>query len=392
MCTVRNKGTGKISHEIMAWRFIRMQYEKVVKLLIRPPRSQYSIEDLGDRVFDIVRLYPPKQAHKITKIERTDLRIKNLRNMHIVASHWVPVPKSEEPGTHAGVEEGARKAPCVLYLHGNSSCRLAVLRVLHMLLQIGVTVCAMDFTGSGGSEGEYVSLGHHESRDVKAVVDYLQVHRNVGKLGIWGFSMGAATTLLYSSNMDNRVVHQCSAVVADSPFMSLTALCEDLLSKSASSLNHIIISQAISMVSDSVRYRAGFDIADCSPIDWVPKSTTPTMFVHGEDDKFIAMAHSQKLHGAHGAPVKDIKIIKGDHTSPRPLKSLIETALFFHWHLCREETTAGRKTAKEEQRRGVSFDADSYREMEQLPLSSVLERLAERKLLTALPWRIRISR
>jgi len=30
-----------------------------------------------------------------------------------------------------------------------------------MLLEAGFNVCCFDFAGSGNSEGEYVSLGHH---------------------------------------------------------------------------------------------------------------------------------------------------------------------------------------------------------------------------------------
>ncbi len=77
--------------------------------------------------------------------------------------------------------------PCVIYLHGNSGSRLDAADALHTLLPHGVTgknmpnailLCAFeteilvfllycavftfDFSGSGASQGEYVSLGHFE--------------------------------------------------------------------------------------------------------------------------------------------------------------------------------------------------------------------------------------
>ena len=50
-------------------------------------------------------------------------------------------------------------------------------------------VILLDFAGSGLSEGEFVTLGINEVRDVETVVNYL---RNRSKdIFLWGRSMGA---------------------------------------------------------------------------------------------------------------------------------------------------------------------------------------------------------
>ena len=54
--------------------------------------------------------------------------------------------------------------PCMIYMHGNASCRLEALPQLSLCLSLGVTLCALDFAGSGLSDGEYVSLGCFEVR------------------------------------------------------------------------------------------------------------------------------------------------------------------------------------------------------------------------------------
>ncbi len=66
-------------------------------------------------------------------------------------------------------ERPAKELPCVVYLHGNSSCRAACLDSLEVVLGVGATVFALDFAGSGQSEGEYVTLGEYEKDDVAAV-------------------------------------------------------------------------------------------------------------------------------------------------------------------------------------------------------------------------------
>lgn len=52
-------------------------------------------------------------------------------------------------------------------MHGNSSARLEALPQLTLALSLGATLVAFDFSGSGLSGGEYVSLGYYEKDDVK---------------------------------------------------------------------------------------------------------------------------------------------------------------------------------------------------------------------------------
>ncbi len=72
------------------------------------------------------------------------------------------------------------------------------LRSWHLLPR-GVTVFALDFAGSGRSEGAWVSLGAHEVGDLAAAVAYLRAEGSVSTLALWGRSMGAVTALLYAA-------------------------------------------------------------------------------------------------------------------------------------------------------------------------------------------------
>lgn len=67
-----------------------------------------------------------------------------------------------------------------------------------LLLPEDMTVFCLDLSGSGKSEGEYISLGWYERDDVQTVVDYLRGTGTVATIGLWGRSMGAVTALLHS--------------------------------------------------------------------------------------------------------------------------------------------------------------------------------------------------
>ncbi len=91
------------------------------------------------------------------------------------------------------------------------------------VLEAGFNFCSFDFTGSGISTGEYVSLGYREAEDVRTVINYLYGEIGVRDVVLWGRSMGAVAALIYSANAHSIV----SGLVLDSPFKDLKKLIKE---------------------------------------------------------------------------------------------------------------------------------------------------------------------
>ena len=108
-------------------------------------------------------------------------------------------------------------------MHGNSSCRLEALEVIHYLLPSNITLFCFDFAGCGMSEGEYISLGWWEREDVNIIVEHLRKERRVSTIGLWGRSMGAVTALLHGDR-DPSI----AGMVLDSAFTNLKVLAGEL--------------------------------------------------------------------------------------------------------------------------------------------------------------------
>lgn len=89
--------------------------------------------------------------------------------------------------------------PCVIYCHGNSSCRVEAKELVPYLAKENITLFCFDWPGCGKSEGDYISLGWYERDELNVIVDYLRTHRKVSAVALWGRSMGAATTLMHAS-------------------------------------------------------------------------------------------------------------------------------------------------------------------------------------------------
>ena len=278
-----------------------VDYDDVWKALIRPPKDEYLESDLGPKQFLIEnKLYT-----------RTDIELKNKRGHKIVCSHWEPKIRLVE------------RLPCVVYLHGNCSSRLEAVSEAKILLPMNITLFALDFSGCGKSEGEYISLGWYEKEDVECVIEYLRKTNSVSTIGLWGRSMGAVTALMYSVT-DPTI----AGIVLDSPFSSLNLLVKELV-KEKISLPDFIISSAISVVKSSVKKRAKFDLNDIEPINFAGSCFIPALFCSAKDDNFVKPHHSKKLFDVYQGE-KNITSVDGDHNSVRPKYFKDSAAIFFY--------------------------------------------------------------
>lgn len=278
-------------------------YQQLVNSIIRPPRCNYSMQHLGPKEFSFCGV----------PFKRTDFQLRNKRDMKIECSHWEP-----------SIRKSA-VLPCVVYMHGNASGRIEAIHCLSMVLSLGVSLLAFDFTGSGMSDGEYVSLGAFEKDDLDAVVEHLRTGGTTSTIALWGRSMGAATALLHGER-DPSI----AAMILDSPFSSLVTLAEELVEKGRKQgmfAPSLVVSIVIRWIRQSVRAEAGFDIHDLAPIDKADRCFIPALFVAAKEDSFIPITHSQAIYDVYMGD-KNIILVDGDHSSPRP-RFLFDSASIF---------------------------------------------------------------
>ena len=171
----KQKKPGKIA-------MIRMGYEQLVCTVVRPPRVNYTVEDLGMVCKRINGCF----------VERKDFDVENARGEILKCSKWCPTK-----ATHRHI----------LYLHSNSSCRLAVVRspLLQTAVSLESTLVAFDFAGCGISDGDVVTLGINEKDDIGRVVAQIKRDDPDAEIVIWGRSMGALDSTPWMGWMPGRV-------------------------------------------------------------------------------------------------------------------------------------------------------------------------------------------
>ncbi|XP_021729674.1 uncharacterized protein LOC110696639 isoform X2 [Chenopodium quinoa] len=278
--------------------------EQLVNFIIRPPRAEYSPEhDLLDQEFML----------KGKWYQRKDVEIKNSRGDVLQCSHYAPLVKPD-----------GKLLPCVIYCHGNSGCRADASEAAIILLPLNITVFTLDFSGSGLSGGEHVTLGWNEKDDLKAVVDYLRSDGNVSMIGLWGRSMGAVTSLMYGAE-DPSI----AGMVLDSPFSDLVDLMMELVDTYKVRLPKFTVKFAIQYMRRAIMKKAKFDIMDLNTIKVAKSSFVPVLFGHAIDDDFIQPHHSERIHDVYMGDKNFIKF-EGDHNSPRPQFYFDSISIFFN--------------------------------------------------------------
>ncbi|PHU30547.1 hypothetical protein BC332_02640 [Capsicum chinense] len=289
--------------------------EQLVNFIIRPPRAEYDPKnDLLDEEFML----------KGKWYQRKDLEVKNSRDEVLKCSHYIPLIRPE-----------GKPLPCVVYCHGNSGCRADASEAAIILLPLNITVFTLDFSGSGLSGGEHVTLGWNEKDDLRAVVEYLRTDGNVSLIGLWGRSMGAVTSLMYGAE-DPSI----AGMVLDSPFSDLVDLMMELVDTYKIRLPKFTVKFAIQYMRRAVLKKAKFDITELNTIKVAKSCFVPVLLGHAVDDDFIQPHHSDHVFEAY---MGDKNIIKfdGDHNSPRPQFYFDSISIFFNNVLQPPEDEAG---------------------------------------------------
>ncbi|XP_074302685.1 uncharacterized protein LOC141634395 [Silene latifolia] len=278
--------------------------EQLINFIIRPPRAEYSPEhDLLDQEFLL----------KGKWYQRKDIEIKNSRGDVLQCSHYITL-----------VNPDGKALPCVIYCHGNSGCRADASEAAIILLPLNISVFTLDFSGSGLSGGEHVTLGWNEKDDLKAVVEYLRSDGNISTIGLWGRSMGAVTSLMYGAE-DPSI----AGMVLDSPFSDLVDLMMELVDTYKVRIPKFTIKFAIQYMRRAILKKAKFDIMDLNTIKVAKYSFVPVLFGHAIDDDFIQPHHSERIIDVYMGDKNIIKF-EGDHNSPRTQFYFDSISIFFN--------------------------------------------------------------
>ena len=190
---------------------------------------------------------------------------------------------------------GDDSGPHLIFVHGIGSVRSGdkAVGLAARIVGLGYNVLMFDLRGHGSSGGDKVSGGFYERADVLGAFDYL-LRRGVdiGRVGLMGFSMGAATSIMAAAQ-EPRI----TALAADSTYANAS----ELIAREAARKTPIpgwltpVFMPASKLIANGIY---GIDIGSLVPEESVADLGYPVLVIHGTEDKRIPLEQGQRVADA----------------------------------------------------------------------------------------------
>lgn len=190
---------------------------------------------------------------------------------------------------------GEREGPTVILVHGIGAVRSAnrLVDLASRLVDRGFNILMFDLRCHGTSGGEFISAGYFERQDLLGAFDFL-LRRGIPpeRIGIVGFSMGAATTVLAAAEEP-----AICALVVDSSYAKASALIAQETARKTD-IPEWISPMFIPGVKVMARVLYDIDIGALEPEEAAKLLSYSILIIHGTGDTQIPFEHSVKIHKA----------------------------------------------------------------------------------------------
>ena len=211
----------------------------------------------------------------------------------------------------------------VLLLHGYGLSKEHAWHYSKEYLTRDYHVVTPDLRACGDSEGQYITMGALEAKDVADWARRIAEKDPQSRIVLHGVSMGAAAVMLAEGeDLPKNVV----AVVEDSGYA-------DVYSLFAVEIDKILSMPAyplLDFVDLICEHRAGFSFRKAKPLDTVRQSKLPTLFIHGTADRLVPFDMMKQLYDASPSFSKEKLVIdKIGHVALYQAKNYFPTALAF---------------------------------------------------------------
>lgn len=234
------------------------------------------------------------------------------------------------------IPEGKENYPLVVMNHGFAGSRNengGFTKIAESLAESGIASVRVDFAGCGDSKADFKDFNlKNNMSDVKACLEYVLSNKPVDKenIGVFGYSMGGALTVLLTENEDNP--YEAMALLApavnkdEAFFADIDNQLKEAKEKGYYSLDWF--GKELHVGADYYEgLKAAFDVFDKYD------NTRDCIVIYGDSDTTILPEHSKAF--ADKMEVESVMIEGADHgygmysDQPDVTKKLIDTITSF---------------------------------------------------------------
>ncbi len=236
-----------------------------------------------------------------------DIMIEWMKKMRAEPHREVCITSFDGLKLYGNYYEYEAGAPVELMFHGyRGTAERDLCGGIQRCFALGRNVLIVDQRGCGKSEGNVISFGINESRDLLAWINFIRTDLGEDvKIILTGISMGAATVMIAAGlDLPSNVV----GLLADCGYTSAKAI----ICKVVRDL-HLPPPLVYPFIKLGARLFGRFDLEEFSPIESMRRCRLPIIFYHGEQDDFVPCEMSRENFEACTAQKRLVTVPKAGH-------------------------------------------------------------------------------
>ncbi|RHZ37233.1 alpha/beta hydrolase [endosymbiont GvMRE of Glomus versiforme] len=178
----------------------------------------------------------------------------------------------------------------IIFCHGVTNNQWSLFYCVHLVLQLGYQVVIYDARNHGISGKSYTTLGKVEAYDLEDIVNWTKKYCQPQQIGLYGFSMGAATLLFWLSLFQNQH-SEVKFLICEAPFDNFSAQFKRLTGAKANSWRRLIAERFLKHALPTSQ-----KLEDINPLSALPdKLSLKLLLLHGTADITISWKASYNI-------------------------------------------------------------------------------------------------
>lgn len=182
----------------------------------------------------------------------------------------------------------------IIFIHGHGADRREGMRWFKAMHQAGFNILSFDLRNSGTNIRSFSTMGYFEQYDVNAAVDYLYQQRGIKSIGIFGTSLGAATSIM-AMVKDPRI----EAGVFEAGWSNLSDLYQEIIEQYLNLPSFPLLP----IITWILELRTGMEFDRLNPEEMVASiAPRPVFIIHCTGDNLIGFSHGERNYAAAKEP------------------------------------------------------------------------------------------
>lgn len=244
----------------------------------------------GSRVYNKTFKVKP---HEITRKRFHERRLKQLE-AYEHQRFMVESSKNRYNIEAIHIKSKIESTDVVILVHGIRSNYYDLLPTAFQYLDDGYNIILYNQRQSGLTGGKNSTFGLYEKFDLEEIATLAKRIYRDGKVGVHGFSMGAATAIMQSES--NEETNLVDFYILDAPFHSMASAVELGAKRSESTK---MPSWYVLFSGDTVlRMKQRVAYKDIVPLNVIHHTSRPVLLIHGEKDDVTSPDGSRQLFAA----------------------------------------------------------------------------------------------